>query len=266
MFGAIIGDIAGSRFEFNNTFRKDFTLFHPNCEFTDDTVMTCAVAQALLDWEGDETELSRCAISAMQRIGRLYPNCGYGARFYHWVFAQRPEPYDSCGNGSAMRISPVGLFAGSVEEAKRLSAAVTRVSHDHPEGMKGAEAVAVAMVMARHGSGKAEIRELVERDYYPDIRSVTYYRETCGGHGKEICQVSVPQAFASFLEGEDFEDVIRNCISIGGDSDTIAAIGGGLAEAFYGVPQDLVDGARAYLDERLLAICDAFQARLAQRD
>ena len=264
MYGAIIGDIAGSRFEFRNTFRKDFTLFAKDCEFTDDTVMTCAVAQALLDFAGEEDRLSDCAVSAMQRIGRLYPNCGYGARFYHWVFVAKPRPYDSCGNGAAMRISPVGLLARDVEEAKRLSAAVTRVSHDHPEGMKGAEAVAVAMVLARQGSSKEEIRQLVERDYYPPIRSVEYFRESCGGHGKEICQVSVPQAFACFFEGTDFEDVIRNCVSIGGDSDTIAAIGGGLAEAFYGVPAELIEGAKAYLDERLLAICDAFDALLAK--
>ena len=140
MFGAIIGDIAGSRFEFNNTFRKDFTLFHPNCEFTDDTVMTCAVAEALMDSREDFSDLSEKAVASMQRLGRLYPNAGYGARFIHWIFADDPRPYNSCGNGSAMRISAVGFAARDVEEAKRLSAAVTGISHDHPEGMKGAEA------------------------------------------------------------------------------------------------------------------------------
>ena len=265
MYGAIIGDIAGSRFEFHNTFRKDFELFSQQCEFTDDTVMTCAVAQALIDSRNNPEELSACTIAAMQRIGRLYPNCGYGARFYHWIFAAKPKPYDSYGNGAAMRISPVGLLSRSVEEAKTLAAAVTRVSHSHPEGMKGAEAVAVAMVLARQGSSKEEIRERVEREYYPRIRSVDWYRGNCHGHGEEICQVTVPQAFACFLEGEDFEDVIRNCISIGGDSDTIAAIGGGLAEAFYGVPTDLKEGAKAFLDERLLAVCDSFATLLAQQ-
>ena len=238
--------------------RKDFELFTPCCEFTDDTVMTCAVAQALMDSKEDFSNLSEKTVAAMQRIGRQYPNCGYGARFIHWMFTDDPQPYNSCGIGSAMRVSPVGFVARDVEEAKHLSAAVTCISHDHPEGMKGAEATAVDIVMARQGKSKEEIREEMEK-YYDLNTSVDTYRKEWDGHGKKICQVTVPQALACFFEGNSYEDVIRNCISIGGDSDTIGAIAGGIAEAFYGVPEHYVEMARGYLDTRLLQILDEFE-------
>ena len=250
MIGAIIGDIVGSRFEFNNHLSKDFDFFHPNCEFTDDTVMTCAVAQALMDADGDWSTLEEKTVAAMQRIGRQFPNCGYGARFINWMFSDNPQPYNSCGNGSAMRISPVGFVAKDVEEAKMLSAAVTRISHNHPEGMKGAEATAVAIVMARKGKSKTEIRTAME-EYYDLSMTVEDYRTQWQGHGKEICQIAVPQALVCFFEGDHFEDVIRNCISIGGDSDTIAAIAGGIAEAYYGVPDAFAEKALQFLDKRL---------------
>ncbi len=258
MIGAMIGDIVGSRFEFQNILSKDFEFFAEDCEFTDDTVMTCAVAQALMDSKEDFSDLSRKTIAAMQRIGRKYPDCGYGARFIHWMFSEEPQPYNSCGNGSAMRISPVGFAARDEEEAKRLSAAVTRVSHNHPEGMKGAEATAVAIVIARQGKTKAEIRAAME-DYYDLSMTVDRYRDEWKGHGREICQISVPQALVCFLEGVNYEDVIRNCISIGGDSDTIAAIAGGIADAFYGVPEQIETAAKAKLDRFLLGIADDFR-------
>ena len=261
MIGAILGDIIGSRFEFNNYLGKDFELLTRRCEFTDDTVMTCAVAEALMDSREDYSDLSEKAVAAMQRLGRLYPNAGYGARFYHWVFANNPLPYNSCGNGSAMRVSPVGFAARDVEEAKRLSAAVTCISHDHPEGMKGAEATAVAIVMARQGKSKEEIRAEMEK-YYELSTSVDAYRRAWDGHGKEICQVSMPQALTCFFEGEDYEDVIRNCISIGGDSDTLAAIAGGIAEAYYGVPEELKARLGDFLPPDLTEICKAFDAWL----
>ena len=264
MIGAILGDIIGSRFEFHNYLGKDLELLTRKNEFTDDTVMTCAVAEALMDSGADFSDLSQQAVAAMQRLGRLYPNAGYGARFYHWVFADDPQPYNSCGNGSAMRISAVGFAAKDVEEAKRLSAAVTCISHDHPEGMKGAEATAVAIVMARQGKSKEEIRAEMEK-YYDLSIGVDTYRRTWDGHGREICQISVPQALACFFEGEDYEDVIRNCISIGGDSDTIAAIAGGIAEAFYGVPEKLRARAADFLPPQLLAICRAFDRWQAGR-
>ena len=259
MIGAILGDIVGSRFEFRNHLSKEFAFLTADCEFTDDTVMTCAVAQALMDSREDFSDLSEKAVAAMQRIGRQFPNCGYGARFIQWMFSEDPQPYNSCGNGSAMRVSPVGFAARDVEEAKRLSAAVTRISHDHPEGMKGAEAAAVAIVMARQGRSKEEIRAAME-EYYDLSVSVEEYRRSWQGHGREICQVSLPQALACFLEGESYEDVIRNCISIGGDSDTIAAIAGGIAEAFYGVPEELERKLDRYLPSRLMDICRSFSA------
>lgn len=258
MFGAIIGDIVGSRFEFSNYLGKDFEFLTDQCRFTDDTVMTCAVAQALMDSSWDFSDLEEKAVAALQQIGRQFPNCGYGAKFIHWMFSDDPQPYNSCGNGSAMRVSPVGFAARDVEEAKRLSAAVTRVSHDHPEGMKGAEATAVAIVMARKGCSKREIREVME-GYYDLSATVDRYRREWDGHGREICQISVPQALACFFEGESYEDVIRNCISIGGDSDTIAAIAGGIAEAFYGIPEETEQQMWRYLPPILADICRNFR-------
>ena len=261
MIGAIIGDIVGSRFEFNNHLSKEFDFFHPNCEFTDDTVMTCAVAQALMDCKPDYSDLSEKTVEAMQRIGRQFPDCGYGARFYHWMFSDNPQPNNSCGNGAAMRISPVGFVARDVEEAKKLSAAVTCISHNHPQGMKGAEATAVAIVMARQGKSKEEIRAAME-EYYDLSISVEKYRRLWKGHGREICQESLPQALTCFFEGESFEDVIRNCISIGGDSDTIAAIAGGIAEAFYGVPEKYQIKAERFLPPVLVQIVLDFRQKL----
>jgi type I restriction enzyme M protein len=265
MIGAIIGDVVGSRFEFQNSLSKEFTFLTPGCCFTDDSVMTCAVAQALMDSKEDFSDLSEKAVQAMQRVGQQFPNCGYGARFIHWMFSDDPQPYNSYGNGSAMRVSPVGFAARNVEEAKKLSAAVTCVSHNHPEGMKGAEATAVAIVMARLGKSKEEIRSAMEA-YYDLSTSVDEYRANWQGHGREICQVSLPQALACFFEGESYEDVIRNCISIGGDSDTIAAIAGGIAEAYYGVPENMKTKVRSFLDSRLLRITDSFADWLKERE
>ena len=222
MIGAIIGDVVGSRFEFNNILSKEFEFFHPNCEFTDDTVMTCAVAQALMDSNPDFSDLSEKTVAAMQRIGRQFPNCGYGARFVHWMFSDDPQPYNSYGNGSAMR------------------------------------------VLARQGKSKEEIRTVME-EYYDLSTSVDQYRTQWKGHGREICQVSLPQALACFFEGEDYEDVIRNCISIGGDSDTIAAIAGGIAEAYYGVPADVQKKAKRYLPPALMQIVLDYQGWLKSK-
>lgn len=264
MYGAIIGDIVGSRFEFHNHLSKKFEFMTPECYFTDDTVMTCAVAQALMDSKEDFSDLEEKAVIALQRIGQNYPDCGYGARFIDWMFSRHPEPYNSCGNGSAMRVSPVGFAARSIEETKYLSDAVTRITHNHPEGMKGAEATSIAIFMARQGETKEAIRAEMEK-YYTLDKTVDDYRHAWDGHGREICQISVPQALVCFLEGESFEDVIRSCISIGGDSDTIAAIAGGIAEAYYSVSHDYRVMVRSYLDERLLKVCDDFYAWLKDR-
>jgi type I restriction enzyme M protein len=265
MIGAIIGDIVGSRFEFHNYLSKQFDFLTDNCSFTDDSVMTCAVAQALMDSKEDYSDLQEKTVAAMQRIGRQFPYCGYGARFVNWMFSDDPQPYNSYGNGSAMRVSPVGFAARDVDEAKKLAAAVTRVSHNHPEGMKGAEATAVAIVMARQGKSKGEIRAAME-EYYDLTTTVDEYRIGWHGHGREICQVSLPQALACFFEGESYEDVIRNCISIGGDSDTLGAIAGGIAEAFYGIPDDIRDQVWDYLPPVLSKVCKDFDAWVKERN
>ena len=240
MIGAIIGDVVGSRFEFHNTDSKKFVFFNDDCRFTDDTVMTLAVAESIMRCkkrDGNYDDLSDVAVSTMHEIGRMYPACGYGGRFYNWMLGMDWAPYNSYGNGSAMRISSVGDVAKSVEEAKDLAYKVTAISHNHPEGLKGAEAAAVAKVMLKQGKSKDEVQSYVEENYYNLSKTVDQWRkDNRGYHGDEICQVTMPQAFVCFFEGESFEDVIRNCISIGGDSDTIAAIAGGIAEAYYSVP------------------------------
>ena len=250
MKGAIIGDIIGSAYEFNNIDTKEFELFSRRSRFTDDSVMTCAVAKALMEPERNVSEV-------LQEVGRKYPNAGYGARFIYWMFAEDPKPYNSCGNGSAMRVSPVGMLAKTEQEVRELAVRVTEVSHNHPEGMKGAECTAMCIFLARQGKSKDEIRSFAEENYYTlDKTCDDYRREQAGQHGREICQISVPQALECFLESTDFEDCMRNCISIGGDSDTIAAIAGGIAEAFYGVPEQLWQKARKYLTPDLLEIVD----------
>lgn len=259
MIGAIIGDIVGSRFEWHNIKTKEFELFHRRCRPTDDSVMTLAVAQAILDSEGDPASLSQNAVRHMQALGRRYPDAGYGGRFRKWLRAENPQPYNSYGNGSAMRASPCGFAAKTLEEAVAMADAVTRVTHNHPEGMKGAEAVAAAIFLARSGKSMAVIRAHIEQNYYPlgftldEIRPSYTFDVSCQG--------SVPQALEAFFESESFEGAIRNAISIGGDSDTIAAITGGIAEAYYGVPEELRDMAISYLDDTQMEILIAFSEK-----
>ena len=259
MIGAIIGDIVGSRFEWNNYRHKDFELFTPECFVTDDSIMTLAIGKALMECKPDRSDLGLQAVRCMQEVGRPYPHCGFGDRFYEWIYSNNPEPYNSFGNGAAMRVSACGFVAQSLEEAKQLSRAVTEVTHNHPEGIKGAESATVAIYMARTGSTMAEIRDVINREYYPmnftleEIRSTYRFNESCQG--------TVPQALMAFFESTGFEDAIRNAISVGGDSDTLTAITGSVAEAFYGVPDDLKSRALEYLDERLLAIYFTFQNR-----
>ena len=225
--------------------------------------MTCAVAQSLISCNRDYDALTPELITkTLQTIGRRYPDAGYGARFIHWVFADHPQPYNSFGNGSAMRISPVGLAAQTLDEAKDLATRVSAVSHNHEEGIKGAVCIAECMVMLKQGADKEAIRSYVEGKYYQLDKTCEDYRtEQAGHHGREICQVSVPQAIVCFLESTDFEDCMRNCISIGGDSDTIAAIAGGLAEAYYGVPDELWTKGEKYLDDYLRSIVSEFYAK-----
>ena len=257
MLGAIIGDTVGSRFEWHNHRSKDFDFLTYKCEPTDDSIMTLAIAKAILKSEGNVNKLSDLVVRYMQQLGRLYLDAGYGGAFRKWIRSSNPKPYGSLGNGAAMRVSPVGFAAKSLDEAKAMSKAVTKVTHNHPEGLKGAEATTVAIFMALHGKSMLEIRDYIDKNYYPmnftldDIRDSYQFNETC--------QDTVPQAMMAFFESTGFEDAIRNAISIGGDSDTLAAITGGIAEAYYGIPSEIRKHELTFLDERLLAILVEFE-------
>ena len=236
MLGAIIGDIVGSRFEWNNIKTKDFDFLTKYCFFTDDSVMTCAIAKALLEHRLDNVNISETAIKYMQQLGRKYPNCGYGGNFKHWIYSSSPKPYNSWGNGAAMRVSACGWIYPSINSVIKASRLVTEVTHNHPEGIKGAEAVAVAIYLARNGKTIDEIKEDMKH-YYNINFTLDEIRESY--EFDVSCQGSVPVALESFFESTSFEDAIRNAISVGGDSDTIGAITGSIAEAYYGIPNDL---------------------------
>lgn len=257
MIGAIIGDIVGSRFERYNHRSKYYEFLHPRGHFTDDSVMTLAICDALMNSLPDYSDLKEQAVRSMQQLGREYPHCGFGGMFNKWVHSDSPAPYNSFGNGAAMRVSGCAYVANSLDEVKRLSKAVTEVTHNHPEGIKGAEAVAVAVYLARTGTSMDDIREHMTSNYYSieftlnDIRPTYKFDVSCQG--------SVPQALEAFFESTSFEDAIRNATSIGGDSDTIAAITGSIAEAYYGVPTNLRESAITYLDQRLLNILQEFE-------
>jgi ADP-ribosylglycohydrolase len=271
VIGAIIGDIVGSRFEFNNHRSKDFELFTDECEATDDSIMTLAVAKAIMETEKKMKPLlsqrennheynlllESMAIKYMQEIGRKYPYCGYGGMFRHWVFSDNPKPYNSYGNGAAMRISPVGFFAVTEYELRELSKIVTAVTHNHEEGIKGAEAVALSIFMAKRGATKEEIRNEINENYYGLDFTIDEIRDTY--RFNETCQGTVPQAIVAFFESSSFEDTIRTAISVGGDSDTLAAITGSIAEAYYGVPKEIIEKALAYLDSELRSIYEEWR-------
>ncbi len=257
MLGAIIGDIVGSRFEWNNNRSKQFDFLTYKCSVTDDSIMSLAIAKALLESKSDYSDLPENAVKYMHGIGRNYPNCGYGARFRDWIHSDDPKPYGSYGNGAAMRVSACGFVANSLEEAKQLSKAVTEVTHNHPEGLKGAEATAVAIFLARSGKNLLEIRDYITKNYYQLNFTLDGIRDSY--EFNESCQDTVPQALEAFFESKNFEDAIRNAISIGGDSDTLAAITGGIAEAYYGIPTEIRKHALTFLDERLLKILVEFE-------
>ncbi len=268
MIGAIIGDIVGSRFEFNNHKSKDFELFSQDCKVTDDSIMTIAVAKAIMEtekrikpllYECDNNNdyyslLETMTIKYMQEIGRKYPSCGYGGMFGRWIFSDNPKPYNSFGNGAAMRISPVGFIAHTDYETRELSEIVTSTTHNHAEGIKGAEATALAIFMAKRGFSKEEIYHKINKNYYNLDFTIDEIRDTYKFN--ETCQETVPQAIVAFLESNSFEDAIRTAVSLGGDSDTLAAITGAIAEAYYGVPEDIKEKALAYLDNELRSIYD----------
>ncbi len=259
-----MGDIIGSPYEFDRGNKtKDFPLFCRLSEFTDDTVMTVAVAEAFLDMdfaEDDDVTRDRL-VYYLRNWGRRYPHAGYGLRFQHWLGQSSPEPYNSWGNGSAMRVSPVGWLFRELEMTRamaRLSAAVT---HNHPEGIKGADAVASVIFLARTGSTKEKIRAFVEENFQYDL-SRTCDEIRPGYRHVESCQETVPEAITAFLEGDSFEDVIRTAVSLGGDCDTLTCIAGAMAEAFYGVPEGLKTECRNRLPQDILEVLRRFDAWL----
>lgn len=268
MLGAIIGDIVGSRFEFveDDNRGKDFPLFTGACRPTDDTFMTVAVAQALFLSKGDPSSLADKTINCMRSVAKAHPNTGWGEKFYHWLFdGNSSSPINSYGNGAGMRISPVGWVADSEKELKELSAIITGVTHNHPEGLKGGEAIALSVYLARTGADKETIRERAS-EYYPILKDKSFnigrLQKSYGydALGNWVtCQGSVPHAIEAFLESESFEDAVRNAVSIGGDSDTIGAMTGGIAEAYYGIPAEIEERALFYLTDDLKGIYYAFE-------
>lgn len=256
MLGALIGDIAGSPYEWSNCKSKDFPLLEPRCRMTDDSVMTAAVASAVLMGDLESLDAFRQnVITEMRRLGNQFPGLGYGPRFERWLKAEDPQPYHSLGNGSAMRVSPVAWAAESLSQCLALAKASAEVTHDHPDGIAGACCVAGAVYLARTGADKEAIRDHVTR-YYPlnftldEIREAYQFDVSCAG--------SVPQAMEAFLEAADFEDAIRGAVSIGGDSDTIACMAGAVAAAFYGIPRDIREAALPFLEGEVRNIFDRF--------
>ena len=260
MYGAILGDIIGSPYEFDRGNKtKDFPLFCKFSEFTDDTVMTIAVADAFLPVqpEMEDDAIRQRLVAKMQKYGRRYPYAGYGTMFRRWLRSQNPMPYGSFGNGSAMRVSAIGWLYGDLATVRRMARLSAEVTHDHPEGIKGAEATACAILLARTGSTKDEIRDFVETIFDYDL-SRTCDEIRPGYRHVESCQETVPEAITAFLEGESFEDVIRTAVSLGGDCDTLTCIAGSMAEAFYGVPEELKAECRKRLPEDLLEVLQRF--------
>lgn len=287
--GAITGDIIGSRFEkinkglvnlgallasdFNTVettmqpqvsgFKsKEFELFHPECRFTDDSVLTLAVMCALMDSKPDWSDLSNKAGGYMRKLATLYPRRDYGGGFLKWVRGNSTQAYNSYGNGAAMRVSGCGFIGKTLDEVKMLSHKVTYITHSHPEGLKGAEATAVAVFLARTNHSKQEIKEFIQKNYYQidfklsDIRETYTFDVTCQG--------TVPPALVCFFEATDFEDTIRNAVSLGGDSDTLCSISGAVAGAYYGVPEELQKQTVSFFDENFIKVIGMFQEAVAK--
>lgn len=263
MIGVIIGDIAGSRFEMNNHRSREFEMFASDCQCTDDSVLSLAIAKALLECSADFSDLSAHAVRCIQEVGRKYPDCGFSNRFRAWLMTENPQPYGAKTNGCAMRVSGCAFAAGSLEQAQQLSRAVTEITHSHPEGIKGAEAVTVGVYLARTGATKDEIREVITREYYPIDFTIDSIRDSY--KFDFTCEGSIPQAFQAFFESTDFESAIRGAVSVGGDSDTIAAIAGALAEVYYGVPADFRESALSYMGDDLKEILSAFEEKYPVR-
>jgi len=273
IYGAIIGDIVGSRFEFHNIKSKDFKFFSKECQYTDDSAMTIAIAKALLEYDKNGGNLIQIATKYMQKVGRDHIDRGFGGYFKRWILSDNPQPYGSWGNGAAMRISACPTFFGREKDERKLipnTITLTYITHDSEEGCNGACATSHAIHLgllrnckyANHNVDKDKIKEILSYYYKLDftldeIRPTYKFNESCQG--------TVPQAIMCFLESDNFEDAIRNAISLGGDSDTLGAITGSIAGAYYGVPYEFINKARSYLSDDLLIILDETKTYLIQR-
>ncbi len=264
MYGAIIGDIIGSRFEFDRGSKsREFELFTPRCNFTDDTVMTVAVAEALMNAgkDSDEKTIKSELIKSMKMWGQRYPDAGYGGRFIRWVLSEEPKPYGSYGNGSGMRVSSVGWLYDSLERTREVARWTAEVTHNHPEGIKGAKSVAAAIFMARNGASKDEIKKYIEDEFGYNLNR-TLDEISPSYHHVEDCMRTMPEAFTCFLEADSYEETVRNVMYIGGDTDTLAAIAGAVAEAFWGIPEDVIDSGMNFLSSDILDVVLKFKSAI----
>lgn len=261
LYGALIGDMVGSPFESLPAIKtKDFQLFSEGCRFTDDSVLTIAIAEALLqvDVDADEVAIKAAVIRSMQSWGRRYIKAGFSYSFKQWLLQDDPQPCKKSSNGSAMRVSSVGWLFDTIERTRQVARFTAEVSHNTPEGIRGAESVASAIFLARKNAAKDEIKSYVANEFGYDLSRTLneirpYYYPTVS------CDESVPEALISFLESTDFEDAIRNAVSLGGDSDTLAAVAGSVAEAFYSVPAKLVAECETHLPEDMRKVLRAFK-------
>ena len=266
MYGAILGDMIGAPYEFDQGDKtKDFELFDENerVRYTDDSAMTVAIAKAVMTagLDADEKSMKREFIAAMHDIGNRYAQGEYGGRFLHWLASDDPQPYGSWGNGSAMRVSSIGWFFDTLECTREVARWSAEVSHNHPEGIKGAESVASAIFLLRNGKSKEEVKTYIIEEFGYDL-SRTCDEIRPAYHHVESCQETVPEAIIAFLEGTDFEDSIRNAVSLGGDCDTLTCITGGLAEAFFGVPDEFKKECRDRLPNEFIEVVDKFYSML----
>ena len=262
MLGALVGDIIGSIYEFQNVKSIDFDLFTPWSTYTDDSVMTLAVAKWLIE---DKEHTKHHLISCMQELGRRYPKAGYGGNFEWWLRQDDPQPYNSWGNGAGMRVSPVGLYAKSLEEALYLAEITASVSHNHPEGIKGAKAIAASVFLCKTGKSKDVIKNYVQVSFgYNLERTISEIRPNY--YFDVSCQGSVPEAIIAFLEGDSFEEVIRLAISIGGDSDTIGCMAGAIAACIYPIPEEITEKCNSILTDDLRAVKDAFIEKIFEQE
>ena len=259
MYGAILGDIIGSPYERDGAPpTKRFPLFIPESRFTDDTVMTIAIADALINNDVcSESSIKNAVIDSMHKWGDKYPKCGFGGKFKAWLKKKDRKPYWSFGNGSAMRVSSVGWLYDTIKRTRQVAKYTSAVTHDHSEGIKGAESVASVIFLARNKTPKEDIKKYVENNFFYDLyRTCDEIRPT---YKFDVsCQGTVPEAITAFLEGQNFEDVIRTAVTLGGDCDTLTCIAGSMAEAFYGVPDNLKEECKKRVTPEMLEVIDKF--------